>query len=339
MLENKAQLKLAKFPNNATCAVTTSWDDNDNADIEIMNILDSMGLKGTFYIDPGNPKAWWAMGDGLTDSQLQNLAETHEVGSHTWSHIDMKRTAPDTLREELTNSKNYLENITGHTVLGIAYPWGKHSAIAESIARECGYIFARTIDEGYIDFPPLNPYTFGIGVQALSRQRPRILSRRGHIYAMNFTRDWRKLAVRFFDKAYRTQGVWHIFGHASEILQQPGLKDEFIETCRNVSNRDDVWYTTNGMLFIVEMMKRSVHIAESHHDRQCVFHVQANFPPEAMARGLPLSFRLEAPSNWCDKFIVNISTRTPEKFHVKRVMQEVWIDIFDNVATIEIEHE
>jgi len=51
---SEPRLEAVKFQRNAACAVTTSWDDNDAANMEILRILESMKLKRTFYVDPGS---------------------------------------------------------------------------------------------------------------------------------------------------------------------------------------------------------------------------------------------------------------------------------------------
>lgn len=103
--------------------------------MEISSLLCSMNLRGTFFIDPGKANS-------LTDTQLRSLAGKNELGSHTWSHKNLKLSRMDEIRNELTTSKSYIEQITGQPVIGLAYPWGKYSALAERVAEECQYLFA-----------------------------------------------------------------------------------------------------------------------------------------------------------------------------------------------------
>jgi peptidoglycan/xylan/chitin deacetylase (PgdA/CDA1 family) len=330
MLEkHQPRLEVARFPRNAICAVTTSWDDNEAATLEILEVLNSTNLKGTFYIDPGNTR-----GQGLTDSQLKSMAATNEVGSHTWSHIDLKECDAETAREELTHSKHYIERVTGHTVLGIAYPWGKYSPAVETMVRECGYMFARTVDEGNVGFPPSNLYAWGISVHAL--RKPRLLSKKAPIYVRTLTRDWPGLALKLFEKARRTSGVWHLFGHGTELLQQPGLKDQLLEICRHVAGRNDVWYTTNSMLFINEIIKNSVRITPSCHDRSYTFRVRVSPFPRPLSWKPRVPLRLTPPRDWGDRYDVEIATSSPEGFEMGKTVGHVWIDIGQDGATVEV---
>jgi peptidoglycan/xylan/chitin deacetylase (PgdA/CDA1 family) len=110
---NRPCLEVARFLENTRCAVTTNWDDNHRSNTETLKILDSMNMRGTFYVDLGNPK--WT-GDGLTDSQLIELAARHEVGSHTWSNLDLnalRREDPTRRADEIKGVHRRCDRTTG----------------------------------------------------------------------------------------------------------------------------------------------------------------------------------------------------------------------------------
>ena len=309
-----------------------------------------MRLTGTFYIDPGDPRT-----DALNDSQLQTLAAKHEVGSHTWSHINLARCDATTIRKELIMSKEYLESITKRSVFGLAYPYGQHLPSVQRLAQECGYLFARTILEGRVDFPPSNPYSWGITVcplpvtlrpmkKLLSRRELRIrklprldylgyLIGRGQIYAKNLAVDWPSLAVKLFDRARLAGGVWHLFGHAHEVLHS-GLENDFRRLCQHVSLRKDIWYATNGMLFLNEAIKNSVRIVEDHGDARSIFRICVKSLLATAVMDTPVTFRLVVPS--CARSSVRVMTTNSGKFETRRFAGHVTIDIFDKEAQIEV---
>jgi len=327
---NRPELRTAKYPRNAACAVTTSWDDNDSHNLEMLEILNSLELKGTFYVSPGKSRDI-----GLTDSQLQTLAATNEIGSHTWSHVSVRRCDVNTLKTELKASKEYIERITGSHVVGIAYPWGEYSCKAEEMVREHGYLFARTVEEGTLMFPPPDPYAWGVSVQALPR--PRLLSRRAHVYLRNLASDWRKLAAKLFDKALRTESVWHLFGHAWEILDRPGLREDLQEVLRRVAGREDVWYATNGMLFLNEIARRSVEISEERKGSRSIFSVQVSSSLGKSSRAV-VPLRLIVPKHWNERFNMEVAVADSGGFQTgRRSSSEVWLDILGEKAHIEVE--
>lgn len=292
-------------------------------------MLSSMGMKGTFYVDLGNPR-----GVGLTEVQLQDIALNHEVGSHTWTHVNLKKCAPIVIRRELRYSKVEIEKITRQPVFGIAYTWGLHTPTVRRIARDCGYLFGRTVEEGQVGFPPKDQFAWGISVQALPR--PRLLSRKAHRYITALTGDWRKLALRFFQRAYETRGVWHIFGHAWEVLQRRGLKDEFIRICRDVALRKDVWHATNGMLFVNEINKKHARILVQHHPDKSIFRIKLNRANDSYTSRVPLPLRLIPRKDWGDKFRVDVKTSPNGRVEMGKLLGTNWIDLHDSEAEIEI---
>lgn len=336
--------QVAKFPRGALCAVTSSWDDNSSSNMDMKAILDSMNLKGTFYIDMGSPRS-----DALTESQMKTLAAAHELGSHTWSHVNAKTCDPKTLRKELLESKEYLENIAGRAVLGMAYPWGEYSSKSAKIVRECGYLFARTTKEGITSFPPVDSYGWGVSIYAkgatTSTERIRskevlapglLLSGKAILYVRYRTSDWRQLARRLFERARQVKGVWHIYGHASDFSEaKPETKREFVEISKQVALMDDVWYATNGMLFLNEIVKKAVSITSSRSGSEYVFRIQANIS-RSVTETTPIPLTLCVPKEWREKFGVIVSTTGTGKFEMKRVRNLVSIDIFDSQATLTV---
>jgi len=345
-------ITIARFPRNARCAITTSWDDNDCRNLEVMHILDSMKMKGTFYIDPGGmcrkrnvyvdqygkPRSYK---DGLTEAQLRTLAENHEVGSHTWSHPITVRCDSRKLREELDRSKEYIEHVSGLPVIGISYPHGVCSPPFESLSRECGYMFARTTRQGDIEFPPSNPYQWSISVFARDRtpsflkgffSRRSVISPVGNAYLRNLAFNWRTLSLRLFEKARSTHGVLHIFGHASEVLR-PRLRTQFLSLCNRLAFRNDVWYATNGMLFLNEIMRKSIRVSQTHGNNRSVFVVRASPRLPRLSEEIPMSFVLEAPRLWQGEFTVDIASSSG-RTELKKVSSYATINIFDCKAEI-----
>lgn len=88
----------------------------------------------------------------LTPSQILYLVgHGIEIGSHTLDHTSLDKTpAQDTIRQ-LTGSKQLLEQMTGRSVVSIAYPFGSFDAKIESLATQAGYQFGVTTIGGMAD--------------------------------------------------------------------------------------------------------------------------------------------------------------------------------------------
>jgi len=280
---------------------------------------------------------------------MQALASSHELGSHTWSHVNAKKCDAKVLRKELLESKRYLEKITGRPVYGMAYPWGAYSPKSAGIVHECGLLFGRTTKEGNLMFPPKDSYTWGVSIYAkgatttqerLHTKREqtwrRLLSRKPILYARYRTGDWRRLALKLFEKARRVNGVWHLYGHSSDFPDAgPEAEQQLLEVSRHVALKADVWYATNGMLFLNEIVKKATSITSSRVGPEHVFRIRTSIPKN-VSNTTPIPLILSAPSEWGEKFRVEVTTTNAGKVEIRRVSKTVWIDIFDREGTLRV---
>ncbi|MFH0988544.1 MAG: polysaccharide deacetylase family protein [bacterium] len=89
----------------------------------------------------------------LSSEQLRDLASNGiEIGSHTVSHSNLTYVDRKTLQEEITQSKNQLEQTLGTEVLSFAYPYGAVNTSIKQSVEEAGYAFAAAADSGPITF-------------------------------------------------------------------------------------------------------------------------------------------------------------------------------------------
>ena len=72
-----------------------------------------------------------------------------EIGSHSATHADLARISVGSLRNEIVESKQFLEQLLGHPVWAFCYPSGKfNSRVAQAVA-DAGYHDATTTYYGY----------------------------------------------------------------------------------------------------------------------------------------------------------------------------------------------
>ena len=77
----------------------------------------------------------------LSKGDLLALEESGlvEIGAHTESHPHLSNIPLTMQRDEIQNSKAYLENILGHIVNSFAYPHGSYNNDTISIVKEAGF--------------------------------------------------------------------------------------------------------------------------------------------------------------------------------------------------------
>jgi peptidoglycan/xylan/chitin deacetylase (PgdA/CDA1 family) len=122
-------------------------------------VLESLGLRGLFFVNPGfarlhgtaarefffnrlaarlgrslSPEDWTPM----TPAQITELTRRgHGIGNHTYSHADLSRTAGGCLAHEIVESRDVLARWTGGVIESFAwtYRWNAISREAWNVAR------------------------------------------------------------------------------------------------------------------------------------------------------------------------------------------------------------
>ena len=64
------------------------------------------------------------------------------VGAHSYSHADLPLLPYEQQLDELVRSRETLEELVGHPVQTMAYPYGRYAERTQAAAREAGYELA-----------------------------------------------------------------------------------------------------------------------------------------------------------------------------------------------------
>jgi peptidoglycan/xylan/chitin deacetylase (PgdA/CDA1 family) len=137
--DSDATSRIAKWKNNAKAALSITIDDAGNAndrDVQA-HILEEYGIRGTFHIPTGLVGA-------RTHVFLDMFQRGHELGSHGVSHTDLKGTSSDHIWLELSESKQFIEDLTGSPCVSYCHPYGGWDANVVSAAEQL-YLSARGV--------------------------------------------------------------------------------------------------------------------------------------------------------------------------------------------------
>ena len=111
--------------------LTTSWDDGSPLDARLADLLDRVGVRGTFYVpgqDAGAPRT-----DGARLRDL--MARGHEIGSHTRNHVRLHRLPLADAQHEIETGRADIEQLIGTAIGSFAYPGGECTGQAVAAAR------------------------------------------------------------------------------------------------------------------------------------------------------------------------------------------------------------
>lgn len=122
------------------CRVAITFDDGYLDNLEVAApILDELGLPFTVFVTSEfvrNGKAGF-----LSLASLRTLAAVPgaEIGAHGANHVALTQCDEVTLRNELTSSRHYLEDLLGREVRTLAYPYGAADRRVRDAALAAGY--------------------------------------------------------------------------------------------------------------------------------------------------------------------------------------------------------
>jgi peptidoglycan/xylan/chitin deacetylase (PgdA/CDA1 family) len=236
---------------NKLRVVTTSWDDGDCTDLKLAELLQSKGIRGTFYIPITYREKL------LSHAELRTLAsEGFEIGAHGWSHKHLWRLQPKEVDQEVRPCKKVLEDILGKQVEMFCYPAGRFDTNTVSALQEAGYRGARTV-RMLATRPTSDPFRMPTTLQVFPHvpftylknvARGRSLEGLQSFFVqMPRLGNWVELGKRLFDAVLEDGGVWHLYGHSWEI-ERLGLWGGLRELLEYVCRRDAVWYVPNCAL-------------------------------------------------------------------------------------------
>lgn len=124
---NTGNISIAKWFDNATCAVTFSFDDNlESHYTQSALLLEKYGWRGTFFVNPGYDTSDYGEYMWGTDMKAGHRAlavKGHEIGNHGWAHEDLTLLSGDKLRSEIENPIARLTADIGVRPLSFAHPY------------------------------------------------------------------------------------------------------------------------------------------------------------------------------------------------------------------------
>lgn len=125
-------------------SVDISFDDGNASDVEIaLPALQDRGLSGTFYVLVGRLD----QPGSLHAEDLRTLtAAGMEVGTHGWNHVPWTGLASSTFRQEVTQARSWLADVTGRPVRKAALPLGRYDRRVLTGLREEAYERVSTSD-------------------------------------------------------------------------------------------------------------------------------------------------------------------------------------------------
>lgn len=123
-------------PSDEHPAIALTFDDGPSTDLtpQFLDILREKNAQATFFV----------LGNRLYGAREEILrrevAEGHEIGNHTFSHMILKKADAATTRDELVRTSDLIAKIAGVTPTIMRPPTGGYSAVTETVTTELGLV-------------------------------------------------------------------------------------------------------------------------------------------------------------------------------------------------------
>ena len=231
------------WPDGKSKVFTMSYDDGNDCDIQLVELMRKHRVKGTFNINSGLcPQAPTPYGAGekwrrLTMRECIDLyGDDMEVAVHGMIHPFWDRMPTPNAMQDILDDRRELERATGKIIRGAAFPYGTYNDDVVEVLRLAGIAYCRnTISTQNLRAIP----TDFLRLQPTTRNRdPKV---------MEITR-------KFVNEQDPSDRLWmlYIWGHSYEFVRDDNwhVIEEVLDM---VGGHENIWYATN--IEIVDYMK------------------------------------------------------------------------------------
>lgn len=236
--------------------ITTSWDDGHLLDQRVADLLDRYGLTGTFYI----AREYLPAERRLSEAQIAQLAQRHEIGAHTLTHPLLTALPPVQAAQEICGSKQWLEDVLGRAITAFCYPRGAFNPTVRDLTGAAGFLTARTVEAWRLDAGadplalPTTVQVYPFPLRPTDSLRARFTPLRRALahwrvlgYSLRALHSWPALARTLLARAARQNSVWHLWGHSWEI-ERNGMWEALEAVLAAAAHLPDAHPVTNSGL-------------------------------------------------------------------------------------------
>lgn len=238
--------RFLRFPGGKTKAATLSYDDGSCFDLKLAELANQYHMKVTFNINSG-----YLLGspDGfhLNAQEVSRylLGTGHEIAVHGKYHRAPGKVSPLDGIRDILECRTELEEQFGILVRGMAYPDsgileyqnGASYANIRQYLMDLGIVYARTLGQDNRSFGlPSDWYCW---MPTAHHDNPEIF---------DYIKEFTEADPNQEYSASRTPKLFYLWGHSHEF-DRNGNWDRFAQICRQLGDREDVWYATNMEIY------------------------------------------------------------------------------------------
>ncbi|MBP3627416.1 MAG: polysaccharide deacetylase family protein [Clostridia bacterium] len=242
------------YPNGKEKALTLSYDDGVDTDIDFIKLLEKYDIKCTFNINSGLFAPEGArLAEGqihfrLPESKIKEIYsnELCEVATHGYTHPFLEKIPTAQCMLEILKDRQALEKLFGKIIRGHAYPFGTYNDKVIEILKDAGIVYARTINSQFNFELPQNWLKW-------------------HPTCHHAAPELAELAEKFIGGNVGRGDGWlfYLWGHTYEFRRDNNW-DVIVKFFEKVAGNDNVWYATNIEVYnYIEAYRKLVYSADA----------------------------------------------------------------------------
>lgn len=145
--------KMAYFPKTLGPRLTLSFDDvAASTTTATADLLDELGIKATYYVSAGlMEKSGDHLGGYASRDQIIKISQKgHEIGCHTFSHLDCAKESKEVIISDIERNKQFFTDNGLNIPKNFAYPYGEVSHYTKKLI-DTRFSSARALHAGIIE--------------------------------------------------------------------------------------------------------------------------------------------------------------------------------------------
>lgn len=225
-----------RFPGGKSKALTLSYDDGVEQDVELIRIMKEYGLKGTFNLNSGLYAAEdvkYPEGQihrRMPRSKVDELYTDSgmEIAVHGYTHPWLEQLPVNAAALDIIEDRRTLEKQFNRIVRGMAYPYGTYNDTVVEIIKNAGIVYSRTVHSTHNFEMP----TDWLRLPATCHHNdPALMSLLDDFLNNENCGRW-------------SPKMFYLWGHSYEFEEHNNW-NVIIDFAKKAGGRDDIWYATN----------------------------------------------------------------------------------------------
>lgn len=142
---------IAKWQGDRAGAFALTFDDGQREQVTLAGpMLDALGLKATFVINPGKTtvktgETW----NGSWDEWRAMAKNGHEIGNHSMTHANFNQVKDEGLEEEIVTAQKRIEQELGQPCITFCYPFNAETPASRIVVKRTHAVATDTKRKAY----------------------------------------------------------------------------------------------------------------------------------------------------------------------------------------------